>query len=143
MLANSMQYIKADPATGTPTCFSLPTAPSQDFYNANCDKGFAYPTCANLMGNNARNSIIGPGIENFDFSMVKDNPIHKISESFNVQFRMEFFNIFNRANFTPPNAVNGNLEAFNGTGSPVGGFGTVTSTSTPERQIQFALKVIW
>ena len=143
MLANSMQYFKADPATGTPTCFTLPTAPSQAFYNANCDKGFTYPTCANLLGNNARNSIIGPGIENFDFSMVKDNYIRKISESFNIQFRAEFFNLFNRPNFTPPNAVNGNLEAFNGTGSPVGGFGQVTSTSTPERQIQFAIKIIW
>jgi outer membrane receptor protein involved in Fe transport len=142
-LANSMQYFKANPATGVPTCFTLPTAPSLAFYNANCDQGFAFPTCANLMGNNARNSIIGPGIENFDFSMVKDNHIRKISEAFDIQFRAEFFNLFNRANFAPPNAVNGNLEAFSGTGDPVGGFGQITSTSTPERQIQFALKVIW
>jgi outer membrane receptor protein involved in Fe transport len=143
MLANSMQYIKADPTSGVPTCFTVPTAPNQDFYNANCDKSFTFPTCANLMGNNGRNSITGPGIENFDFSMVKDNPIRKISESFNIQFRAEFFNIFNRANFAPPNAVNGNLEAFDGTGAPVGGFGQITSTSTPERQVQFALKIIW
>lgn len=143
MLANNMQYIKANPTTGVPTCFTLPTTPSLAFYNANCDQGFAFPTCANLMGNNARNSIIGPGIENFDFSMVKDNHIQKISEAFDIQFRAEFFNLFNRANFQPPNAVNGNLEAFSGTGTPVGGFGQVTSTSTPERQIQFAIKVIW
>src|SRR5258708_17388081 len=48
-------------------------------------------TCPNIRGNLGRNSIIGPGLENFDFSMVKNNYIPKISQSFNVQFRAEIY----------------------------------------------------
>jgi hypothetical protein len=44
--------------------------------------------------NAGRNSVIGPGL--FDFSLFKNNYFPKISESFNVQFRVEFFNILNR-----------------------------------------------
>jgi hypothetical protein len=72
--------------------------------------------------------------------MVKNTKISRISENFNVQFRAEFFNIMNRANFAPPVA---NLNIFNGDGTPTGGFGQLTATQTPERQIQFGLKFIW
>ena len=37
---------------------------------------------------------------NTDFSIIKDTRVPKISEAFNVQFRAEFFNIFNHANFS-------------------------------------------
>jgi Carboxypeptidase regulatory-like domain len=128
----------------SPNCFVNATAPSLAFYNASqplgCDKSFAYPTCMNLFGNLGRNTVIGPGLANLDFSLVKDNHISRISESFDVQFRAEFFNILNRANFAPPVA---NLEAIDATGAPVPGFGQITSTQSPERQIQFALKIIW
>jgi hypothetical protein len=70
-----------------------------------------------------------------DYSMVKNTKIPKISETFNVQFRAEFFNILNRANFAPP--VN-NLDIL------AGGFGQLSpSTQTPSREIQFGLKFIW
>jgi Carboxypeptidase regulatory-like domain/TonB dependent receptor len=98
-------------------------------------------TCANLLGNLGRNTVTGPGLVNIDYSMIKDTKIPKISETFTVQFRAEFFNVFNHANFAPPNA--GNLSPFDGNGAPIGGFGTLTTTQTPERQIQFALKLIW
>ena len=104
-------------------------------------------TCPNIRGNLARNMIIGPGLFNLDFSVVKNNYIPKISESFNVQFRAEFFNALNRANFAPPtlaaNQGGGPLQVISSTGQPVPGFGRITSTQTPARQIQFALKVIW
>ncbi|PWU02320.1 MAG: hypothetical protein C5B51_21030 [Terriglobia bacterium] len=104
-------------------------------------------TCPNIRGNLGRNSIIGPGLVNFDFSMVKNNYIRKISESFNVQFRAEFFNVLNRANFAPPalaaNQGGGPLQIISSVGQPVPGFGLITSTQTPARQIQFALRVIW
>jgi len=104
-------------------------------------------TCPNIRGNLARNMIIGPGLFNLDFSVVKNNYIPKISESFNIQFRAEFFNSLNRANFAPPtlaaNQGGGPLQVISSTGQPVPGFGRITSTQTPARQVQFALKVIW
>jgi hypothetical protein len=104
-------------------------------------------TCPNIRGNLGRNSIIGPGLVNFDFSMVKNNYIPKISEAFNIQFRAEFFNVFNRANFAPPalaaNQGGGPLEVISSVGQPVPGVGQITATQTPGRQIQFALRVVW
>jgi hypothetical protein len=101
---------------------------------------FAFPNPANLMGNAGRNSLIGPGLVNFDFSLFKNNYIRSISESFNAQFRAEFFNVFNRANFAPPID---NSALFDASGSPVGGAGALNLTSTSAREIQFALKLIF
>ena len=97
-------------------------------------------TCANLRGNLGRNTLIGPGLANLDFSLFKNNPIRKISENFNIQFRAEFFNVFNRANFASPTD---NLIVFDQSGKATSSAGLITSTQTPAREIQFALKVIW
>jgi hypothetical protein len=86
-------------------------------------------------------TVIGPGLLNLDFSVVKDSYIKRITESFDVQFRAEFFNVTNRTNFAPPNA--GNLEALSATGTTPPGFGILTATQVPMREIQFALKLIW
>jgi len=94
-------------------------------------------TCANLLGNAGRNEIYGPGLVNFDFSIFKDN---KIKENVNLQFRAEFFNVFNHPNFNSPLANN---TLFNQDGSSVGGAGALDSTSTFSREIQFALKLIF
>jgi hypothetical protein len=120
-------------------CFAVPMATPA--IAARCTPFSAVPgSCANLMGNAGRNTVIGPGLTTFDFSLFKNNYIKKISESFNVQFRAEFFNILNRANFSTPFA---NEALFDQTGSPIGGAGALTQTSTPAREIQFALKLIW
>jgi hypothetical protein len=142
---NPNNYIKTQ-------CFANAQAPS-GFNLANCDQAFitnfaannpgqTLPanTCINLLGNLGRNSIIGPGLINVDYSMVKNTKIPKISESFNVQFRAEFFNVLNHANFAPP--VN-NLELFDPTGKLTPGFGQITNLQVPSREIQFALKFIW
>jgi len=103
-------------------------------------------SCPNIRGNLGRNTLIGPGLVNFDFSAFKNNYIPKISESFNVQFRTEFFNLFNRANFAPPPVIQAaptNLEVINSAGSYVPLAGKILATQTPGRVIQFALKVIW
>jgi hypothetical protein len=97
-------------------------------------------SCANLFGNAGRNTLIGPGLFTWDFSLFKDNYIRKISESFNIQFRVEAFNIFNRANFAPPLD---NATLFDQTGARVAGAGAIDQTVTPGRQIQLGLKVIW
>jgi hypothetical protein len=81
-------------------------------------------TCANLFGNLGRNTVIGPGLVNVDFSVVKNTKVPKISENFNVQFRTEFFNVFNHANFAPPLD---NLQSFDASGNLVGGFGQLTA----------------
>jgi hypothetical protein len=98
-------------------------------------------TCANLLGNGRRNSITGPGLINFDLSLFKNNRIESISDLFNIQFRVEAFNVLNRANFNPPTSNN---QVFNADGS-TGGLtpGLLDTTATTSRQIQVALKVIW
>ncbi|MDP9147768.1 MAG: TonB-dependent receptor, partial [Acidobacteriota bacterium] len=93
-----------------------------------------------LRGNLGRNTLIGPGISKFDFSVFKNNHVQRISETFNAQFRAEFFNVFNRANFASPTD---NLFVFDQQGNPVPSAGLITSTQTTSRQIQFALKLIW
>src|ERR1700730_594835 len=90
--------------------------------------------------NLGRNWIIGPRLVNVYFSAVKNTKIPRISETLNVQFRAEFFNVLNHPNFAPP--IN-NLEAIDATGSPVPGFGQITNLQVPSREIQFALKFIW
>ena len=52
------------------------------------------------MGSNGRNTLFGPGLVNFDFAVLKDTVI---TERLRLQFRAEFFNIFNHANFQAPN----------------------------------------
>src|SRR2546423_8485942 len=101
---------------------------------------FAVPNPITLRGNLGRNTLIAPGLMNFDFSLFKNNYIKRISDRFNAQFRAEFFNVLNHANFAPPLD---NRNIFNATGSRVDSAGLITSTQTPSRQIQFALKLIW
>ena len=101
---------------------------------------FAAPNPLTLFGDAGRNTIIGPGLVDVDFSVIKNTRISRISETFNVQFRAEFFNILNRANFAPPLS---NSTLLDETGSPVPGAGVITATSTTSRQIQLAIKLIW
>jgi Carboxypeptidase regulatory-like domain len=140
------------------SCFTLPNAPAS-FAAANCfannpvaKTGFygASPTlflptgnsfCSTLLGNAGRNTVSGPGLQDFDFSLFKNNPVHRISETFNVQFRWEIFNIFNHANFNPP--APGARQVF-ATSGALNNAGLLTSpTITTSRQMQFALKFIW
>jgi hypothetical protein len=148
---NPSNYIKTQ-------CFSIPSAPSMAFWTANCDpmppigpKGaptpVPFPECFNLRGNAGRNSIPGPGLMNLDFSLFKNNYIRRISESFNVQFRAEIFNILNHPNFSLPVSPD-NTDIFDSTGALLnppdnGAAGVLKSTTTESREIQFALKVIW
>ena len=87
--------------------------------------------------------MIGPGLMNLDFSIFKNNPIKSVSETLNLQFRAEFFNILNRANFAVPDWNSGNDDIFDATGAPNGTAGLLTTTVTDPREIQFALKLIW
>jgi hypothetical protein len=125
-------------------CFALPVATPA--IAAQCEP-FGEPaapiagTCSNLLGNAGRNTVIGPGFENIDFSLLKNNYVKKISENFNVQLRAEFFNLFNHANFS---TLTRDTSIFGTDGSRTDGAGLLDNTTSPEgRQIQFALKIIW
>jgi len=83
----------------------------------------------------ARTICCGPGINNFDFSIQKNTPFH---ESMNIQFRAEFFNIFNHTQFLNPDGSISDSTP-NSAGILVGDFGKVKRTRPP-RQVQFALK---
>lgn len=79
-------------------------------------------------GNTGRNILTGPGQKNVDFSIVKFIPF---TESVRGEFRTEFFNLFNWANFANPNS-NISIPAT---------FGRITQTSAGPRVIQFAFKL--
>ncbi|HEX5227347.1 MAG TPA: carboxypeptidase-like regulatory domain-containing protein [Bryobacteraceae bacterium] len=94
----------------------------------------APPNNSGFYGNLGRDTLRGPGLATWDLSVIKDTQIH---ERLNLQFRAEFFNVLNRANFNTPNIV-----TFTPTGvSPTAG--VITGTSTTSRQIQLALKLRW
>jgi hypothetical protein len=87
-------------------------------------------------GNAGRNILQGPGLAETDLSLTKK---FSLSERWNMQFRSEFFNLFNRTNFSNPNPV----VYASATGGPSPTAGVITSTSTTSRQIQFGLKLMW
>jgi len=90
-------------------------------------------------GNAGRNTVIGPRTNSADFSVLKST---RIAERANLQFRTEFFNLFNHPNFTLPN-VTLNSAAFGtiastvdvANGNPLGDGGP--------RLVQFALKLLF
>jgi hypothetical protein len=83
-------------------------------------------TRAGRFGSLGRNVFHGPGVINFDVTLIKRT---HITENKILEFRSEFFNIFNHANFGNPN---GNIGSAN--------FGRITTTTDP-RLIQFGLKL--
>jgi hypothetical protein len=128
-------------------CFSLPVAPismaaeCKNFAGAAAAPPAGEVYCTNLLGNASRNSVYGPGLQDFDFSLFKNNPVPRISDSFNIQFRWEVFNIFNHANFNPPAPAARQIFATSGATNNAG---ILTSpTITFSRQMQFSLKFIW
>jgi hypothetical protein len=84
-----------------------------------------------LFGNLGKNVLSGPGSYNFDLSFFKTT---RITERMALQFRSEFFNFLNHANFDSPAASQ--LQIINKN------FGQITSASVP-REIQFALKLLF
>ena len=86
---------------------------------------FAQPALFTF-GNVSRAAFTGPGVQNFDLSLLKNFPFQ---ERLNLQFRFESFNILNKANFDDPNTT---------LGSP--GFGTLAA-ARGARSIQFGLRL--
>jgi hypothetical protein len=126
------------------SCYTVPMATPA--IAAQCVPFAKVPgSCSNLLGNAGRNSIVGPNLFNVDFSVHKNFAVRKISEAFNVQFRAEFFNIINHANFQSPLPFSSgnNAQIFNSDGTPSGAGGLSQPLLVLPRDIQFALKLIW
>ena len=102
-------------------------------------------------GTLGRNSFRGPAFYNFDFAVIKDTPFGRRNsgaERMDLQFRAEFFNIFNIVDMGLPANVLGVIANTDGnTGSATisrtNGFGQISKTAGNSRQIQFSLKLIY
>jgi hypothetical protein len=81
-------------------------------------------------GNSGIGIIQGPGQFNFDVALIKTTRVGGLSENATLQFRSEFFNLFNHPQFANP--VSTDVTQVN--------FGWITATSVNPRLIQFALK---
>ena len=96
---------------------------------------------AGFLGTAGRNILRTPGFANLDFSLVKDTALGFLGESGKLQFRAEFFNILNRANFGLPDRT-----VFAGTAdvqAPLATAGRIVETVGTSRQIQLALKLLF
>jgi hypothetical protein len=140
-------------------CFTPPTAPASlpvasaanpfgcaplSYTNSPVAPPPGQQFCSNVLGNSGRNNFYGPGLTTVDFSIYKNTHIPKISETFNVQFRAEFFNVLNHTNFLSPGFLNtfgqnNSTYDFDGSTLPT----ALNQTSTTSRQIQLGLKLIW
>jgi hypothetical protein len=90
-----------------------------------------------IYGNSGKNIITGPAFSNTDFSVIKD---FALRERWKLQFRAEFFNLFNQVNFGCLDTTWGCYDPIATVNSP--SFGQLTSAG-PGREIQFALKLLW
>jgi hypothetical protein len=88
-------------------------------------------------GNLGRNTIIGPDLSSVDFSLVKRTMLPKLGEGASLDFRVEFFNLFNRTNFDLPSAAR--MEVFDEDFARED-VGRITSAGK-SREIQFGLKL--
>jgi hypothetical protein len=138
---NKVQYVNY-------SCFTLPTAPAGSnipcsAFGAKSDgTGGVAGTCANLQGNAGRNMLTGPGLFDIDFSVIKNTKVPRISETFNIQFRVEMFNVINHPSWQAP--ITPNLPtAFSATGAQTLASSPLTVVTVPGREIQFGLKAIF
>jgi hypothetical protein len=111
----------SNPILGSPTQWFDPTA-------------FSLPELGTY-GNLGRNTLRLDGIQTFDFSIFKNT---SVSTGSVIQLRLEFFNIFNHANYGVPD-----LLLFNTDGSRRGSAGLVRTTATSPRQVQVGVKYIF
>lgn len=103
---------------------------------AGCGNGSAE---CRAYGDLGRNTVHGPGVNTFDFSVLKNWAVPQFGEQGSFQFRAEFLNMFNRANFGRPTT----LDVFSSRGSVSSSAGVITKHTTSARNIQLALRIIF
>jgi hypothetical protein len=94
------------------------------------DPGYPFIGAGTGFGNSGVGAIMGPGQHNWDLNVMKNT---KITEALSLQFRAEFYNIWNHPQFNPPANNFGSLSTF----------GHITSSSVPPRVVQFAVKFLF
>lgn len=114
------QFFSNDAINNPYSYFSVPTTTSNIS---------GVGTVQTTPGNLGRNTYTGPAWWNMDFSLLKNT---RLAEALNMQFRAEFFNIFNHPTFGTPG---GSIGSSN--------FGLSTSTQSSEREMQFGLRFIF
>ncbi|MSO20036.1 MAG: TonB-dependent receptor [Acidobacteria bacterium] len=124
--------IAAGQALGTPTRYYDPCA----FVRPPVPVGFAVGS--GYFGNLGRNTLTGPGLVNFDFSLSKSVPLG-LSEGSEIKLQADAFNIFNRNNLGLP--ATGALNPL--TGAYIAEAGRINTQVTRPRQMQFGLKLIF
>ena len=109
------------------------TGNPNNYLNTAC---FAFPALGQL-GNLGRNTLRGPSLQQFDFSLFKNQPLW--GEKLRMQFRVETFNLLNHSNLQAQTTT-----LFNRTGALISTAGLLAPpTATSSRQIQFGMKFIW
>lgn len=126
--------VAGDPAnTGRsserPNLIGTPSSDCGRDHLTGCINPAAFAIATYAYGNFGRNVLFGPGFYNVDFSTFKN---FRIVERSTLQFRAEFFNLLNTPALANPNATFG-----------ASNFGTITSTTHDNREIQFALKLLF
>jgi hypothetical protein len=124
---------KAGPVAGNPTC----TAPSQIHTIQNWFNPCAFAQApAGELGTAARAPLYGPRFVNTDFSIIKDFPL-SFREGMNLQFRAEFFNLFNHPQFYMGGTGGSGEQDIHAQST----FGVINNTVNNARLIQFGLKL--
>jgi hypothetical protein len=96
---------------------------------------------AGELGNLGRGALIGPDLMVVDAALVKRVPFTRLGPAGSVEIRVEAFNLFNRVNYGIPSLI-----AFAGQQNgeaPLSTFGRIRSTTTPARQVQLGLRVVF
>jgi hypothetical protein len=123
--ANYGQGVARPNATGDTVALERGSQDPNRFFNT---AAFVRPALGTL-GNVGRNTVIGPGIINWDFSALKTM---EVRENQQIQFRFEVFNLPNHPNWGQPNTSLTGAD-----------FGKIRSTRTDMRDMQFALKYLF
>jgi hypothetical protein len=125
------------------TYLSPLTTQNVQWFNPGCYVPPVYGT----LGNVGRDSLYGPGHFDLDFSLIKTT---KITEKLNAQFRAEFFNILNHTSLGQPVAgIFGGAAGPTASPTSLGSLyygataGQILNTAGSNRQIQFALKLLF
>ncbi|PWU03633.1 MAG: hypothetical protein C5B51_18560 [Terriglobia bacterium] len=116
--------VAAGTPVGTPTLYFDPCA--------------FVPQPLGRFGNLGRNTLIGPGVAEVDFSVMKN---FHFTEDKSLQFRAECFNIANHPNLQSPSTTTRQIFNLAGQLSPTAG--VLTATTTSSRQVQFGLKLLF
>ncbi len=128
---NASAYTSAPCIGGIANPGGVASDPCGEFPNGQFpgDPGYTFMGAGRGFGNSGVGAIMGPGQHNWDISLIKNT---KITEGTSVEFRAEFYNVWNHPQFNPP--VNNIADST---------FGEIQNSSVPPRIMQFALKYIF